>query len=210
MATARKRKTPRRSSPSADPARGDAGLGEHKNAVALLKADHREVEALFTEFKKNGSSTHKLQLARNICAALRVHTTIEEEIFYPAFLAATGAEDIHDEAQVEHAGAKNLIIQIENAKPGDQLFDAQVKVLSEMIKHHVKEEERFGGMFSKARRSKLDLDALGTQLQARKSVLLTTPAKRALGKAGATPQAVIAKAAMNDKRRAARSTSASR
>ena len=204
--SARKPKAARRLSQNARRIKPAADIGEHKNAVALLKADHREVEALFKEFTKTEARTHKLQLAQNICSSLRVHTAIEEEIFYPAFLAATRATEIHDEAQVEHDGAKKLIAEIEGAKPGDPLFDARVKVLSEMIKHHVREEERFGGMFSKARRSKLDLDALGDRLQARKKELMASPAKRAIGKARASRAAVIRGAAMNGARKAPRAS----
>jgi hypothetical protein len=96
-------------------------------------------------------------LATKICNALKVHTTIEEEIFYPAFLEASDDVDIHHEAEIEHRGAKNLISEIEACSPDDEYFEPTVKVLSEMIKHHVKEEEKPGGMFSVARESKMDL-----------------------------------------------------
>ena len=141
------------------------------DAVALLKADHRQVEEWFEQFEKSRSDDKKADLARRICRALRVHTTIEEEIFYPAFLEATGDEDIHHEAEVEHAGAKNLIAQIEKSGPNDDYFDAKVKVLSEMIKHHVKEEEQRDGMFAKAKASDMDLEALGERMQERKDEL---------------------------------------
>jgi hypothetical protein len=101
-----------------------------------------------------------------------VHTKIEEEIFYPAFLKATGAKDMHHEAEIEHAGAKNLIAQIEKSGPDDNYYDSKVKVLSEMIKHHVNEEEQRGGMFSEAKQSDLDLVALGTQMATRKKELM--------------------------------------
>jgi hypothetical protein len=100
-----------------------------------------------------------------------VHTAIEEEIFYPAFLAETQDEDKHHEAEVEHEGAKKLIQTIEEMDPDDDYFSARVKVLSEMIKHHVKEEEKPGGMFSEARKSDMDLDELGQRLKARKEQL---------------------------------------
>ena len=103
----------------------------------------------------------KQELATKICKALKVHTTIEEEIFYPAFLEATDEKDIHHEAEVEHNGAKKLIAEIEESSPDDEYFDAKVKVLSEMIKHHVKEEEKPGGMFAEARESDMDLDSAG-------------------------------------------------
>jgi len=102
---------------------------------------------------------------------LRIHTSIEEEIFYPTFLQQAGNEDIHHEAEVEHAGAKHLMDQIESADPADDYFDAKVSVLSEMIKHHVREEEKPGGMSAEARKTKMDLVALGTQLATRKTEL---------------------------------------
>jgi hemerythrin superfamily protein len=141
------------------------------DAVALLKADHRQVEGWFAQFGKSRSNTRRQQLADQICAALRVHTEIEEEIFYPAFLKATADKDMHHEAVVEHAGAKELIAQIEEMSAGDDYFEAKVTVLSEMIKHHVKEEEQPGGMFAEAKKSKMDLKALGEELRARKSEL---------------------------------------
>jgi hemerythrin superfamily protein len=141
-----------------------------KDAIALLKADHRQVEEWFGEFEKTRNNTRKWTLAKQICTALKVHTQIEEEIFYPAFLEATEDEDMHHEAEVEHTGAKRLIADIES-RTSDEYFDARVTVLSEMIKHHVKEEEQPDGMFAKARRSEMDLDEIGEQLQARKSEL---------------------------------------
>jgi len=102
---------------------------------------------------------------------LTVHTEIEEEIFYPAFLEATEDKDMHHEAVVEHAGAKELIAQIQGMSPSDDYFDAKVTVLSEMIKHHVKEEEQPGGMFAEAKKSDMDLRGLGEQLLARKKEL---------------------------------------
>jgi hemerythrin superfamily protein len=141
------------------------------DAVALLKADHRQVEAWFGQFSKSRSKQRKQQLAGQICAALRVHTTIEEEIFYPAFLAASADKDLHHEAVVEHASAKELIAQIEAMNAGDDYFDAKVTVLSEMIKHHVKEEEQPTGMFAEAKKSDMDLKSLGNELRARKGEL---------------------------------------
>jgi len=144
------------------------------DAIALLKADHRQVEAWFSQFSKSKSQQKKQQLAIQICDALTVHTTIEEEIFYPAFIEATGDKDIHHEAVVEHAGAKILIAEIQSMSPDDDYYDAKVTVLSEMIKHHVKEEEQPGGMFSEAKKSDMDLHALGEQLLARKQELQAT------------------------------------
>ena len=141
------------------------------DAIVLLKADHRQVEELFSQFEKSNSQSRKQQLAVKICEALALHTAIEEEIFYPAFIEATGERDIHHEAVVEHAGAKELIAQIQGMSAADDYFEAKVTVLSEMIKHHVKEEEKPGGMFSEAKKSEMDLRALGEQLSARKKEL---------------------------------------
>jgi len=148
-----------------------SGRSSRTDAIALLKADHRQVEEWFEEFSSARSANRKQGLASSICKALRVHTTIEEEIFYPAFLQATKDKDMHHEAVVEHDGAKKLIGEIEQSSPSDEFFDAKVSVLSEMIKHHVKEEEQAGGMFAEAKQSKLDLEALGAELQARKEQL---------------------------------------
>jgi len=148
--------------------------GKQVDAIALLKADHRQVEAWFSQFSKSRNARKKQQLADEICDALIVHTTIEEEIFYPAFLEATEDKSLHHEAVVEHAGAKKLIAEIQAMSPQDDYYDAKVTVLSEMIKHHVKEEEQPGGMFSEAKKSDMDLRALGERLRARKQQLEAT------------------------------------
>ncbi len=139
-----------------------------KDAIALLKADHRQVEKWFKAFDKARAASRKKTLATQICGALRVHMKIEEEIFYPAFLTATKDEDLHHEAVVEHDGARKLIAIIEGSGPEDEYYDARVTVLSEMIKHHVKEEEQPGGMFAEARKSDMDLDQLGERMKAKK------------------------------------------
>lgn len=164
---ARAKKTARKSTRRAAPRRA-AG----SDAIALLKADHREVEGWFEQFESARSQSRQEELARKICQALRVHTEIEHEIFYPAFLEATGEDDIHHEAEVEHQGAEKLIGEIEASSPDDDYFRAKVTVLSEMIKHHVNEEEKRDGMFAKARQSDMDLAALGEQLAARKAELM--------------------------------------
>jgi hemerythrin superfamily protein len=143
-----------------------------QDAIALLKSDHRQVEEWFEQFESTRSDDRKQKLAQQCCQALKVHTQIEEEIFYPAFLKATQEEDIHHEAEVEHNGAKRLIAEIEASGPADEYYDAKVKVLSEMIKHHLNEEEKRDGMFAKARKSDLDLAALGERLATRKAELM--------------------------------------
>jgi hemerythrin superfamily protein len=143
------------------------------DAVTLLKADHKQVKEWFDEFEDATSSKKKQQLATAICNALKVHATIEEEIFYPAFLAATEDEDMHHEAIIEHNGAKKLIAEIESSDPSDDYYDSKVHVLSEMIKHHVKEEEQKDGMFDEAQKSEqMNLVALGEKLFARKNELM--------------------------------------
>jgi len=163
-------------------ARG-AAPAARQDAISLLKADHRQVETWFEQFDSTRSDERKQKLAAQICQALTIHTTIEEEIFYPAFLEATEEEDIHHEAEVEHDGAKKLIAEIEASGPEDDYFDAKVTVLSEMIKHHVKEEEQRGGMFAKAREADMDLKELGERLAARKQELESDEGAASLGKA---------------------------
>lgn len=143
-----------------------------QDAVALLKADHREVEELFGKFEKAGADGRKEKLAREICRQLTIHATIEEEIFYPACEGKV-EEELLKEAYVEHDAAKLLIAEIEAGGPGDEYYDAKVKVLQEEIEHHVEEEEkRMEGLFSQARKAGLDMDSLGEQLAARKAELL--------------------------------------
>ncbi len=147
-------------------------MADKMDAIALLKADHRKVEDLFEKFEKAKSDSAKKTLVEQICTELSVHTAIEEEIFYPACNGAI-EEDLLDEAYVEHDGAKVLIAELMQSAPGADFYDAKVKVLSEEIKHHVKEEEkRAEGMFAQAREAGLDMDALGDQMAARKKELL--------------------------------------
>jgi hypothetical protein len=168
--------SPRQRPPSVRRLRRAEGIDEPRSAVVLLRADHREVERLFKEFKRAESGSEKQAIAKRVCAALELNAQIEEEIFYPAFIAATGERALHDEALVEHDAAKKLIAEIEAGSPADPLFDAKVTVLAEMIKHHVKEEERFGGLFFRARVAHMDLGALGALLEARKRELAREPA----------------------------------
>jgi hypothetical protein len=142
------------------------------DAIALLKADHREVEALFEQFEKAGGDGKKQQIANKICMELKIHTMIEEEIFYPAFRGKI-ADDTLDEAYVEHDGAKVLINDISASGLDQDFYDAKVKVLSEEIKHHVHEEEMPAqGMFAQCRATDVDLVALGDQMLARKQELM--------------------------------------
>lgn len=146
-----------------------------QDAIALLVAQHKEVKELFEQFENmsDRATTSKKKLADKICEQLIMHTAIEEEIFYPAVREASkDTEDMVDEAVVEHASAKDLIAQIQEMDPGEDLYDAKVKVLGEQIDHHVEEEE--DEMFKKVRKLKLDLDALGQEMAARRDELLAS------------------------------------
>jgi hypothetical protein len=145
------------------------------DAIALLESDHRKVEGLFVQYEAAESDDDKKALADQICLELKIHTMIEEEIFYPA-LDGKIEEDILAEAYVEHDGAKVLVNDISTGAPEeDDHYDAKVKVLSEEIKHHVKEEEQPDtGMFAQARKTGVDLVAIGGRLKARKAELLAT------------------------------------
>ena len=147
-------------------------MADKPDAIALLKADHRKVEELFEKFEKAKSDSVKTSLVQQICTELSVHAAIEEEIFYPA---CTGQieDDTLTEAYVEHDGAKVIISELLASGPDNEFYDSKVKMLSEQIKHHVKEEEmRAEGMFAQAREAGLDVDVLGEQMAARKKELL--------------------------------------
>ena len=145
----------------------------HQDAIAMLTADHKKVKKLFSEFDKlqeEGSDEEKSSIVEQICNELKIHTELEEEIFYPAVRKAIDDSGLMDEALVEHAGAKDLIAQLEDASPNNDLYDAKVTVLGEQIDHHVKEEE--GSMFPKAKKAKLDTEALGATMLKRKMALM--------------------------------------
>ena len=146
---------------------------EGMDAIALLTEDHENVKNMFEQFENlsDRATASKRKLATQICEELIKHTTIEEEIFYPAVRAAIGKndQDMMDEAVVEHQSAKELIDQILSMDPSEDLYDAKVKVLSEMVDHHVQEEE--DEMFSKARESGVDLEELGQQMAERKATI---------------------------------------
>ncbi len=141
-----------------------------KDAIALLKADHEAVSQLFAEYEQTRSVANKKALVAELCTALNVHIQIEEEIFYPAVKAELEDKLLVPEATVEHAGVKSLIAQIEGVEPDGEMYDAKVKVLSEYVKHHVKEEQN--EMFPKVKASSLDMAELGARMAARKADLL--------------------------------------
>ena len=149
-----------------------------QDAIALLKADHRKVAALFEKFEKARTSATKQRLANEICAELVIHTTIEEEIFYPACKGKI-EDDLLSESYVEHDGAKVLIAEIQAGDPEHQFFDAKMKVLSEDIEHHVEEEEkRSKGVFAQARAAGVDMEALARRMLERKRQLAADTAKQ--------------------------------
>ena len=162
-----------------------------KDAIQLLRQDHREVEDLFEQFEKASGDGRKEKLAQQICKELIIHSMIEEEIFYPACKGKID-DDLLKEGYVEHDAAKILIAEIQAGEPSDEFYDTKVKVLKEEIEHHVKEEERQAdSMFSQARTADIDLDSLGEKMARRKEELiqqfdregLPTPETRTMEKA---------------------------
>ncbi len=141
-----------------------------KNATAMLKADHKLVSGLFEEFENTKSDARKTSIVEQICKELTIHAQIEEEIFYPAVKAALKDHELVPEATVEHASVKDLIAAVQGKAPYGEMYDAKVKVMSEFVKHHVKEEEK--EMFVKARETKLDMEALGAKMASRKEELM--------------------------------------
>ncbi len=139
------------------------------DAVALLTADHLAVEELFEDYETARGKTQKAKIAREICLELSLHTMIEEELLYPACRGAVD-DNLLDEAYVEHDGAKMLIAELLAGAPDDEFYDAKVKVLSEMIKHHVREEEKPNGLFAQLKKTNIDLDDLGKRLAKRKQM----------------------------------------
>jgi len=147
-----------------------------QDAVSLLSADHAEVKQMFETYRQlvdeNADDEQRGELARKICSMLTVHAEIEEEIFYPAMRDSVDDELTLDEAEVEHASAKELIEQLEGMDPDDALYDAKVIVLGEYVDHHVQEEEN--EIFPQAEKSGIDLDDLGAELASRKRELMST------------------------------------
>ena len=141
-----------------------------QDATALLRADHKLVSELFSEYEKTSSPAKKKALVSQICTELKVHAQVEEEIFYPAVKQALKDKELVPEATVEHATLKDLIAQVEFVEPDGEMFDAKIKVLSEYVKHHVKEEQN--EIFPKAKATTLDMVSLGAQMAARKADLM--------------------------------------
>jgi len=165
------RKPAARAASSKSAARRNGSAASANEAIAQLTEDHAKVKKLFKQYerlaKDEADESERQELASLICTELTAHATAEEEIFYPAAREALEEPDLIDEAEVEHATAKDLIAQIQASTPEDPMFDAKVKVLGEYINHHVQEEE--GEMFPKVRKTKLDTVALGEEIAARKA-----------------------------------------
>ena len=143
-----------------------------QDGLQLLAADHRKVEGLFADFEKARGTSAKEKLVRQICTELKIHSQIEEEIYYPAIRGKVEEADLN-EAYVEHDSAKLLVNELEAAEPDERFYDAKVQVLSELIEHHVKEEEKQrDNLFQQTRAAEIDLDALGRKLAARKAELM--------------------------------------
>lgn len=142
--------------------------GGSQDAIQLLRKDHEEVNRMFEEFEK-ADEDRKFELAADICQALTVHTTIEEEIFYPQVREAIDAEDMMIEAEIEHDSAKHLIEKIQEGEVDEVQLSAMIKVLQEYVNHHINEEQR--RMFPRVRKAGIDLQALGQELLERKTEL---------------------------------------
>ena len=141
-----------------------------QDAIAMLRADHKLVSALFAEYETTRSNSKKRTLVSKICTELSLHAQVEEEIFYPAVKKALNDKEMIPEATVEHATLKALIGQVEGIEPDGEMFDAKIKVMSEYVKHHVKEEQN--EIFPQAKSTNLDMVELGSRMAARKKVLL--------------------------------------
>lgn len=141
-----------------------------RSALTLLRDDHRNVQKLFKQFARAKEDSEKQQIVATACQELKVHAQIEEEIFYPEVRSVLKESDLLDEANVEHASAKQLIAQLEKMRPGDELYDAKFTVLGEYVNHHIKEEQE--QMFPKVEKTDLDLKELGERLTERKEQLL--------------------------------------
>ncbi|MBV8399222.1 MAG: hemerythrin domain-containing protein [Acetobacteraceae bacterium] len=162
----------RRSSRSQAVDRKRAEQTSAPGALDLLEQDHRQVEELFAQYDElKEENASKEELAQKICLALEVHAQIEEEVFYPKARKATKDNELINESLVEHATVKNLISEIEEMDAEDELYDAKVRVLGEMVKHHIHEEEQ--ELFPEVEAAEIDLEALGKEISERKEALMS-------------------------------------
>ena len=151
----------------------DPGFDEPEaeiDALTLLREDHQEVLALIESFERASGGDRRQELAHRICELLTAHAQIEEEIFYPAVRAAILEQDLLDDAEVEHAVTKGLVEEIRSMDVGEALYDAKVRVLGELVRHHVGIEE--DELFGLVEIADVDLDRLGNELVARRRELL--------------------------------------
>jgi hemerythrin superfamily protein len=148
----------------------DSGQAKAQDATVLLRADHKAVSGLFADYEQTQSTAKKKQLVGQICSALSVHAQVEEEIFYPAVKVALKDKELIPEATVEHASLKALIAQVEGVEPDGEMYDARIKVLSEYVAHHVKEEQN--EIFPKAKTTEVDMLELGARIVERKAELM--------------------------------------
>jgi hemerythrin-like domain-containing protein len=141
------------------------------NAITMLTEDHREVERMLDELEpttERGIKT-RTELFQRLKAALTVHETIEEEIFYPALRSHPKAKDIVLEAYEEHDVVDSIMAELESTPVDDETWGAKAKVMTENLRHHIEEEE--GEMFRTARRvfEPEELQALGERMAARRT-----------------------------------------
>ena len=141
------------------------------DAIDMLKHDHDRVERAFRDFEKMDRQDAEAcrRLIRLVCEELKMHSILEEEVFYPALREAIGDEDMLNEAAVEHETAGMLIDQLDNMGTDDPNYFATFAVLGEYVRHHIKEEQ--GEMFPAAKKARVDLAALGERMRARKEEL---------------------------------------
>jgi len=143
-----------------------------EDAIMLLTADHKRVQKIFKDFEKiksKGDDETKAEMVRTACRELTIHAQLEEEFFYPALRESMKDKDLVDEAEVEHNSAKQLISELENMQPGDELYEAKFTVLGEYINHHIKEEQK--EIFPRAKKAKINLMELGEEIRHRKADL---------------------------------------
>lgn len=150
-------------------------MSKQIDAISVLTTEHKEVATMVEQDEGLGdrAKASKKKMADQICTALTWHATVEEGIFYPLLRPKSKeAADLLDDALAEHDDAKDLIAQLQESDPEDDLYHAKVKVLGEQIEHHVKEEE--GEMFPIAKKGGLDMVVLGDEMAMRKDELAAT------------------------------------
>jgi len=141
------------------------------NAIALLKEDHEKVKELFDKFEEANGSATKAKIVADAVKELKIHATVEEELFYPALRQKMDDEEgILEEADEEHHVAKVLIAELETMRGDEDHWEAKFTVLAESVRHHIKEEE--GQMFKEAKKTDIDFEVLGSQMAHLKQKLM--------------------------------------